>query len=107
VLVVALGGIWVEVLDDVVLVPLPVNREAVMSRIPTLRASPLLLGGRGRRGVDVPALCDLAVRVSDLALADDLALVELNPVIARPDGVTVVDAIIRRAVIRRAVIRRA
>jgi hypothetical protein len=34
--------------------------------------------------------------VADLATAADLSLVELNPVFARPDGVTVVDAVIRR-----------
>ncbi len=97
VLVVALGGIWVEVLDDIVLIVLPVDADLVRSRIGALRGSPLILGGRGRPPVDIASVCDLAVRVADLALAEDLALIELNPVLARPDGVTVVDAVIRRS----------
>jgi acetyl-CoA synthetase len=90
VLVVALGGIWVEVLDDVALVPFPVDRERVRDRLRGLRAARLL------DGVDLDAVCDLAVRVADLACAADLDPVELNPVIARPDGATAVDAVIRR-----------
>ena len=67
------------------------------SRIGALRGSSLLLGGRGRPPVDVAAVCDLAVRVAELALTENLALIELNPVFARPDGVTVIDAVIRRS----------
>jgi succinyl-CoA synthetase beta subunit len=98
VLVVALGGVWVELLDDAVLIPLPADRATVADRIGTLRAAPLLTGGRGRQAVDLAAVCDLAVAVADLSLAEDLELVELNPVFARPDGVSVVDAVIRRGV---------
>jgi len=42
------------------------------------------------------------VAVAELSLAEDLELVELNPVFARPDGVSVVDAVIRRGVRPRA-----
>jgi acetyl-CoA synthetase len=96
VLVIALGGIWVELLDDAVLIPLPADRATIAERIGRLRAAPLLTGGRGRSAVDLGAVCDLAVSVADLCLAEDLELVELNPVFARPDGVSVVDAVIRR-----------
>jgi succinyl-CoA synthetase beta subunit len=57
----------------------------------------LLTGARGQPGVDLAALGQLAADVARLAVAEDLALVELNPVVARPDGVTVVDALIQRA----------
>jgi len=96
VLVLALGGMWVELLDDAVLIPLPVDHATVRDRLHRLRGAPLLHGGRGKAAVDVAALCDLAVRVADVAFADDLDLVELNPVFARLDGVMVVDAVIRQ-----------
>jgi acetyl-CoA synthetase len=96
VLVLALGGVWVEVLDDAALVPLPADPATVRRRLERLRGAPLLAGGRGRPGVDLDALAGLAVAVADLAACADLSLVELNPVFARPDGVTVVDAVIRR-----------
>jgi acetate---CoA ligase (ADP-forming) len=97
VLVLALGGIWVEVLDDALLIPLPVDASLVRERIGRLRAAPLLTGARGRTGVDVDALCRLAAAVARAAIEHDLALVELNPVIVGPDGAVAVDAVVRRA----------
>ncbi len=86
VLVVALGGVWVEVLDDAVLVPLPGDRATVRSRLRGLRSAALLARA------DLDALCDLAVRLAGLSRFD---LVELNPVIVRADGVVAVDAVAR------------
>ena len=56
-------------------------------------SAPLLLGHRGSPAADLPALQDLLLRIS--RLADDLpevAELDLNPVIACPGGVSVVDA---------------
>ena len=96
VLVLAFGGIWVEVLDDAVLIPLPVDPAIVGQRIGELRGASLLLGGRGRRPADVAGLAALAVAVAGLAVTENLELVELNPVVVHPHGVTVVDAVMRR-----------
>ena len=97
VLVVALGGVWVEVLDDAVLMPLPVDRAMVRDRLRRLRAAPLLTGGRGRPPVDLDAISELAAGVAALAVSADLDLIELNPVFARADGATAVDAVARRS----------
>jgi acyl-CoA synthetase (NDP forming) len=64
--------------------------------IHSIRSAPLLLGHRGSPPADLAALRDLLLRVS--RLADDLPEVtelDLNPVIARPDGAYVVDARIK------------
>jgi acyl-CoA synthetase (NDP forming) len=61
-----------------------------------VRAAPLLTGHRGFPAVDAAGLADVLLRVS--RLADDLpevAELDLNPVIARPDGVQVVAAAAR------------
>jgi acetyl-CoA synthetase len=100
VLVVGLGGVWVELLNDLMLIPLPVEPRMIRERIAALRAAPLLTGARGQPGVDLEALGRLAADVAHLAMAEGLALVELNPVIARPDGLTVADALIQLAVER-------
>jgi succinyl-CoA synthetase beta subunit len=96
VLVVALGGVWVEVLDDAVIVPLPVDRATVRDRLRRLHAAPVLTGGHGRPPVDLDALSDLTVGVAQLAVSADLELIELNPVFTRSDGVVAVDAVVRR-----------
>jgi succinyl-CoA synthetase beta subunit len=95
VLVVALGGVWVELLDDAVLIPLPVDHAIVRERILRLRAAPLITGGRGRTPVDVAGLCHLAAVVAEVCIAEDLQLVELNPLAAGQDAVVVLDAVIR------------
>ena len=63
-----------------------------------LKAAPLLRGFRGAACTDIPALCDLIEQVSLLAarLRDDVAEIELNPVLVHPEGqgVTIVDALV-------------
>lgn len=95
-LVVGLGGIWTELLDDVALLPLPVSAGAVEHALRSLRGAALLTGGRGRPAVDLVAVAALATSAAHAFLADGLSLVELNPVLAQPDGAVAVDAVIRR-----------
>jgi acetate---CoA ligase (ADP-forming) len=96
VLVLALGGTWVEVLDDAAVIPLPVDPATVRARVAGLRAAALFTGGRGRPAVDLDGLGRLAAAVADAALTHELELIELNPVIVGPAGVSVVDALISR-----------
>ncbi len=91
-----LGGQATEVLADHAARLTPLTDVDADKLIRGIRAAPLLLAHRGSAGVDVGALRDLLLRVS--RLADDLpevTEVDLNPVIARADGVFVVDARIK------------
>ena len=97
VLVVGLGGVWVEIASDAAIVPLPADVDRVETALRGLRAAPLLIGDRGRPAVDLRAVAELAVAVSRALFEHDLELIELNPVFARPNGVTAVDAVARRA----------
>ena len=94
-LVIALGGIWTELLSDVAIVPLPASPERVEAALRSLRGAPLLTGGRGERPVDLAALAGLAAAAGRLLLDDGLELLELNPVIATPDSAVAVDAVAR------------
>ena len=100
-LVIGLGGLWVEAVGDAAVVPLPADAARVEAAIGSLRGASLLTGGRGRPPVDLEAVADVAVRVGQLLIDEDLMLVELNPVFARPagadSGAVAVDAVIRRA----------
>jgi acyl-CoA synthetase (NDP forming) len=91
-----LGGVATEVLGDHAARLAPLTGADADDLIHSLRAAPLLLGHRGQPPADVAALRDALLRIS--RLADDLpqvAELDLNPVIARPDGITAVDARIR------------
>ena len=96
-LVVGLGGIWTELLDDVAVIPLPADEARIRQAIGTLRGAPLLLGGRGRPAADVPAAAWLAARLGEMLLERSLAAVECNPVLvgAAGQGAVAVDAAIR------------
>ncbi|GAA3894172.1 acetate--CoA ligase [Halomonas cibimaris] len=88
-----LGGVLVEVLEDVAFRAAPLSREDAAGMLEQLKARRVLDGVRGAPGVDKDALIDLLVSVSRLMEAyPDITELDLNPVIAYPDGYAVVDA---------------
>ena len=93
---VGLGGVLVELLDDFVLSPVPVDAIEAREMLRNLRGRRILDGVRGAPPVDVDALVELLVAVSEFAAAAGGALeaLDLNPVIVHPrgEGVSVVDA---------------
>ncbi len=96
VVVFGLGGLATEVLADRAARLTPLTDTDADRLIGSIRTAPLLRGQHGSPPADLAALRDLLLRVS--RLADDLPEVtelDLNPVIARPDGVFVVDARIK------------
>jgi acetate---CoA ligase (ADP-forming) len=95
VLLVGLGGIWIETLRDVRLLPPDLEPADIAGELTRLQGAALLTGTRGSAAVDLAAVATLAARVADLMLANPrISEVDLNPVIARPDGATAVDALI-------------
>jgi acetyltransferase len=97
VLTIGLGGIYVEVLKDVVFRLAPVSAAEARRAVMELRSVALLQGVRGQPPADIDALVDCVVRLSWLAadLRDDLAELDINPlcVLPRGQGVRVVDAL--------------
>ena len=92
---VGLGGILAEVLDDVAVLLAPVTADEVVDRLVTLRGAALLRGVRGRPGVDVDAVAAVVVAIGDLLVADPAIVeIDLNPVIAGPAGALAVDALV-------------
>ncbi len=95
-LAIGLGGIWTEALDDVAVAPLPVTAERAERAIRSLRAAPLLTGGRGGERLDISAAAVMAAALGDALLDQGLSLLELNPVVVRPQGCMALDAVARR-----------
>jgi acyl-CoA synthetase (NDP forming) len=95
VLLVGLGGIWIESLRDVRLLPPDLEPADITGELTRLRGAALFTGTRGSAPVDLTAVAAIAARVGDLMLSNPrITEVDLNPVIARPDGATAVDALI-------------
>ncbi|MBW1777565.1 MAG: acetate--CoA ligase family protein [Deltaproteobacteria bacterium] len=91
-----LGGIYVEIMKDVVFNLTPVTTAEAGEMLSGVKGKALLEGVRGQAGVDQKALQDLILRVSKLV--SDLPEIEemdLNPVIAYETGAFVADARIR------------
>jgi acetyltransferase len=91
-----LGGIFVETFGDVVRILAPFDRDEALAAIGTLRGYPLLAGTRGQPGIDIDAYADLLVSVGSLAVgAQEIAEMDLNPILATRDALVAVDARIR------------
>jgi acetyltransferase len=93
VLMFGLGGVLVEVLKDVVFRSLPLAEADARSMLSEIRASRILDGVRGAPAVDKDALVRLMLGISDLCTAfPEIAELDLNPVLAYPSGVGILDA---------------
>jgi len=91
-----LGGIYVEVLKDVVFKIAPVTRAEAREMLASVRTKALLDGMRGEKGIDKEKVVDLILRVSQL-LTDlpTIQEMDLNPILAFNDSVFAVDGRIR------------
>ena len=88
-----LGGIFVEVLKDVAFRIVPLEPRDAKQLVRDIRGYAVLEGVRGQAGADIDALEQLILQVSAFAWEhQEVAELDLNPVIARPDGVLAVDA---------------
>jgi succinyl-CoA synthetase beta subunit len=95
VVMVGLGGVLAEVLDDVAIGLAPISEERAATLLASLRASRLLNGPRGGVPVDRAAVARLIVALGRAIDArPDLLEVDLNPVIASAAGAVPVDALI-------------
>ncbi|MBI9043796.1 MAG: acetate--CoA ligase family protein [Anaerolineaceae bacterium] len=92
------GGILVELVKDSALRLPPLTAEETLAMIHETKGINLLKGYRGSPAADMNALVDAIVKLSQLAvdLGDQIAALEINPLMVLPDGegVRAVDAVI-------------
>ena len=90
------GGVAVELLGDVQVRLAPLGPREADGMLRRLKTFPLLNGYRGRPLAELGSLRDLVMRVGALAAAHPaVAELDLNPVIATPEGALVVDTRVR------------
>ncbi|MFE7775837.1 acetate--CoA ligase family protein [Streptomyces sp. NPDC057445] len=85
---VGLGGVLVEVLQDVAVRVPPFGEDQARSMLAELRGRALLGGVRGRPPADVDALVEVVLRVQRMALelGGDLSALDINPLMVLPRG---------------------
>ncbi|HEY6480142.1 MAG TPA: acetate--CoA ligase family protein [Streptosporangiaceae bacterium] len=96
VLAVGLGGVWVEILQDTSLRPLPVDAAEVRRMLGDLRGLPLLQGARGTAPADLDAVAAAIAAIGDtaLSLGGALGALEVNPLWVNGDQVEALDVLV-------------
>lgn len=88
-----LGGVLVEVFRDVSLRLPPLTADDALAMIREIKGYRVLAGYRGRDPVDEQALVGCLMKVSEIAHKHpEILEIDLNPVLAYPEGIMVVDA---------------
>ncbi|MDR1200297.1 MAG: acetate--CoA ligase family protein [Tannerellaceae bacterium] len=91
-----LGGIFVEVLQDVSYGLAPLSYDETFSMIRSLRGYPIIKGTRGQKGIDEQQYADIIVRLSTLLrFSPEIKEIDINPIVATERGLFAVDARIR------------
>lgn len=87
-----IGGIFVEVLEDVSIRITPVNEKIAGKMIEEIQAYPLLKGVRGREPVDTESIKKAIINLSRLhETKEEIKEIDLNPVFGMEDGIKVAD----------------
>jgi acyl-CoA synthetase (NDP forming) len=97
VLLLGLGGIWVEALGDVQLLPGTADTAQIVEALHKLRSAKLLAGVRGAPPADIDAIADAVLAVGRLmAAVPELTEIDVNPLMVHGKGqeVTALDALI-------------
>jgi len=91
-----LGGIFVEILKDVIFRIIPIEEKDAWAMIKSIKGYPILAGARGEAPADMKAIVDMMLKVSQLVddLKDYIKEMDLNPVFVynEGEGAVIVDA---------------
>jgi acyl-CoA synthetase (NDP forming) len=93
IVLVGVGGVYTEVLDDVAVALAPIDDRQAERLVRSLRGAPLLRGARGRPPLDVRAAAAAVAAVSRAAAASEwVTELEVNPLLVLPSGAVGLDA---------------
>lgn len=91
-----LGGIYIEVMNDVSAGLSPLSKSEVKQMVGALKGYKLIQGTRGKEGVDVDKFIDIIQRISALVeIAPEIIEMDINPLIGTKKNITAVDVRIR------------
>lgn len=91
-IVLGLGGIYVEIFRDVSARLCPLVSEDVEEMVAELKSHPLLEGARGKKPINKKALEDIVLRACKFMAKEDIKEMDLNPIVFDENGCDIVDA---------------
>ncbi|MBI3434761.1 MAG: acetate--CoA ligase family protein [Proteobacteria bacterium] len=95
VVIVGLGGIWVDALRDLRLLPPDLSRPCIIEEVRRLKGAAVLDGLRGAPACDIAALAEIVARVGALMQAyDEIEEIDINPLVVHALGVVALDAVV-------------
>jgi acetyltransferase len=94
--IVGMGGVWTELIDDAVVRPVGLRVGEAESMVRSLRGFRMLDGARGGVRTDLSAIVDAIERVDTIGreFGPQLEAIDINPIIAGPEHATAVDALV-------------
>ena len=91
-LMMGLGGIFVEVLQDIKVCLCPCTKQEISHRLKNLKGYPLLQGIRGQQGVDIDVLTDIILKISHLTeVLPEITELDINPLLGIGKDIIAVD----------------
>jgi succinyl-CoA synthetase beta subunit len=90
-IVLGLGGIYVEIFRDVTARICPINRVEIEEMVGELKSHPLIDGARGAKPINRRALEDIIMKACRMMAKEDFKELDLNPVIFDHSGCDIVD----------------
>ena len=94
ILTIGLGGIWIEALRDIRILPADLGRDGVVAELQKLKGAALLRGGRGTPAADLDAVADCVLRLGAIVRSDPrVTEIEINPLRVYPKGALALDVL--------------
>ncbi len=97
VIVLGLGGIYVEVFRDISARICPITRDDIREMVMELKSHPILLGMRGKKAIHMASLEDLLLNTCRFMQKENISEIDLNPVVFNERGYDIVDVRFKRA----------
>ena len=93
-----LGGVLVEVFDDIQVRVPPFDRDEARRMIDDTKVSRVLAGARGTKPARITSVVDVLMKLQRLAVdfADEIAEIDVNPLVVTPNGAVALDALVVR-----------
>ncbi len=91
-----LGGIFIEVFEDIQTALLPTTKDEIKQLLKSLKGYPLIQGIRGQKGINEDQFSEIIFNVSQLIISNpDIVEMDINPLIANEKEIVSVDARIK------------